>query len=140
VALVALEGAESFVGLVLLLESLVDPLLLLVAREFPVALVALVVTVLLLVALDSLVGLVLLLVPVLLLVALESTVVLVISESLVVPVLLLVAVESLVALEVIERIIASACDSVETIEAALAIHAVKELMEEEMVLEVVVDD
>ncbi len=44
------------------------------------------------------------------------------------------------ALEVIERIIASACDSVETIEAALAILVVKELMEEEKELEVVVDD
>jgi hypothetical protein len=102
--------------------------------------VALVVPVLLLVALDSLVALVLLLVPVLLLLALESTVVLVVSESLVVPVLLLVAVESLVALEVIERIIASACDSAETIDVALAILAVKELMEEETVLEVVVYD
>jgi hypothetical protein len=92
------------------------------------------------VALDTLVVLVLLLVPLLLLVALESTVVLVVSESLVVPVLLLVAVESLVALEVIERIIASACDSAETIDVALAILAVKELMEEETELEVVVYD
>jgi hypothetical protein len=58
----------------------------------------------------------------------------------VVPVLLLVAVESLVALEVIEWIIASACDSVEIIDVALAILAVKELMEEEKELEVVVDD
>ncbi len=44
------------------------------------------------------------------------------------------------ALEVIERIIASACESVETIKAALAILAVKELMEEKKVLELVVDD
>jgi hypothetical protein len=42
-----------------------------------------------------------------------------------------------VTLEVIERIIASACDSVETIDVALAILAVKELMEEETVSEVV---
>jgi hypothetical protein len=84
--------------------------------------------VLLLVALDSLVALV---VPVLLLVALDSLVVL---ESIVVPVLLL---ESLVTLEVIERIIASAYDSVEIIDVALAILAVKELMEEETVSEVV---
>ena len=54
-------------------------------------------------------------------------------ESTVVTVLLL---ESLVALEVFEWIIASACDSAETIDVALAILAVKELMEEEMVLEV----
>jgi hypothetical protein len=92
------------------------------------SLVALVVPVLLLVALDSLVALV---VPVLLLVALDSLVVL---ESIVVPVLLL---ESLVTLEVIERIIASAYDSVEIIDVALAILAVKELMEEETVSEVV---
>ncbi len=65
--------------------------------------------------------------------ALESLVVRV-SESLVVPVLLLVAVE------MIDWIIPSACNSVETIEAALAILAVKRLMEEKEVLEMVVDD
>jgi hypothetical protein len=106
------------------LESIVVPVLLQLVQD---SLVALVVPVLLLVALDSLV-------------ALESTVVLLVLESLVVPVLLLVAVESLVALEVIEWIIASACDSVEIIDVALAILAVKELMEEEKELEVVVDD
>ncbi len=84
-----------------------------------------------------------LVVPVLLLVALESPVALVVLESIVVPVLLRLALEStvvpvlllesLVAFEVIEWIIASACDSVETIDVALAILAVKELMEEEMV-------
>jgi hypothetical protein len=58
-------------------------------------------------------------------------------ESLVVPVLLLVAVESLVTLGLIDWIIVNACGSVEKIEAALAILAVRELMEEEMVLEVV---
>jgi hypothetical protein len=42
-----------------------------------------------------------------------------------------------VTLEVIERIIASAYDSVEIIDVALAILAVKELMEEETVSEVV---
>jgi hypothetical protein len=56
---------------------------------------------------------------------------LVVSESIVVLVLLLVA------LEVNDWIIASACDSVETIDVALAILAVKELMEEETVSEVV---
>jgi hypothetical protein len=118
-----------FEGVIVALESLVVLVLLLVDLELP----ALVVPVLLQVVLDSLVALVALValelpaivVPVLLLVALESTVV---------PVLLL---ESLVKLEVFEWIIASACDSVETIDVALAILAVKELMEEEMVLEVV---
>jgi hypothetical protein len=66
--------------------------------------------------------------------ALVALVVLLVSGSLVVPVLLL---ESLVTLEVNDLIIASACNSVETIDVALAILAVKELMEEEMVLEVV---
>jgi hypothetical protein len=98
----------------------------LVALELP----ALVVPLLLLVDLDwtgfeSLVVSESIVVPLLLLVALESTVV---------PVLLL---ESLVTLEVFEWIIASTCDSVETIDVALAILAIKELMEEEMVLEVV---
>ena len=51
---------------------------------------------------------------------------LVVLQSLVVLVMLLVAVKSLVTLEVIDWIIASACDSVETIEAALTILAVKE--------------
>jgi hypothetical protein len=49
---------------------------------------------------------------------------LVVLQSLVVLVMLLVAVKSLVTLEVIDWIIASACDSVETIEAALTILAV----------------
>jgi hypothetical protein len=102
--------------------------------------VALVVPILLLVALELPVDLV---VPVLLLVDLElplalvTLVALVGLKSLVDPVLLLVANESHVPLKVIDWIIASACDSVETIEAALAILAEKELMEEEMVLEVV---
>jgi hypothetical protein len=73
------------------------------------------------------------------LVVLESTVSLLaleVAESLVVPVLLLVALESTV-VPVHDWIIASACDSVETIDVALAILKVTELMEEEMVLEVV---
>ena len=114
-------------------ESLVVPVLLLVAPTSTVVLLALISLVSLefQVALESPVTLVdlevseSLVVPVLLLVALESTVV---------PVLLL---ESLVTLEVNDLIIASACNSVETIDVALAILAVKELMEEEMVLEVV---
>jgi hypothetical protein len=108
----------------------------LVVLVLPVALVALVV-------LQSLVVLVLpvvlelpaLVVPELLLVALEPLMALVVLQSLVVLVLLLVAVESLVTLEVNDWIIASACDSADTIGVALAIIVVKELMEEDMVLE-----
>jgi len=65
-------------------------------------------------------------------VALEPLMALVVLQSLVVLVLLL---ESLVTLEVNDWIIASACVSVDTIGIALAIIVVKELMEEEMVLE-----
>ena len=130
-SLVVLESTVSLLALEVA-ESIVVPVLLLVAPESTVVLLALI----------SLVSLEFQ-------VALESPVTLVdleVSESLVVPVLLLVALEStvvpvlfesLLKLEVNDWIIASACDSVETIDVALAILKVTELMEEEMVLEVV---
>ena len=130
-SLVVLESTVSLLALEVA-ESLMVPVLLLVAPTSTVVLLAL----------NSLVSLEFQ-------VALESPVTLVdleVSESLVVPVLLLVALEStvvpvlfesLLKLEVNDWIIASVCDSVETIDVALAILKVKELMEEEMVLEVV---
>ncbi len=131
-----------FEGVIMVLSTLqnrsFEAAKLVIEERVIVALESLVILVLLLVALESLVVLVLLLValelPALVVSVLlhVSLVAIVVLESHGVPVLLLVAVESLVTLEVNDWIIASACDSVETIEVALAIFAVKELMEEEI--------